>query len=205
MSTQTKKEILYLSRFKNGDPRAFTFFFDFYWEELYTVAYRHLQDEAISKDIVQEVFIQIWEKRHLLKEDYESLKPYFFKAIKNRILNHYATEKVRENIMEKMLYRMDKFTALSDNTHAQYQELENIVDRSIARLPKTMQAVYLLRNDNYSIQQIAQKLSIAEQTVKNHLYEAKKILKQDLTQRFADHDDIFLVLASVYLFHNFLT
>ncbi|MEN5197104.1 sigma-70 family RNA polymerase sigma factor [Sphingobacterium sp. PCS056] len=205
MSTQIKKEILYLSRFKNGDPRAFTFFFDTYWAELYILAYRHVQDEAISKDIVQEVFIQIWEKRHLLKEDYESLKPYFFKAIKNKILNHYATEKVRENHMEKMLYRMDKFTFLNDHTTAQYQGLENIVDLAVSRLPKTMQEVYLLRNDNYSIQQIAQKLNIAEQTVKNHLSEAKKILKQDLTKRFADHDDIFLVLASAYLFHHFLT
>ncbi|MEN5234099.1 RNA polymerase sigma factor [Sphingobacterium faecium] len=205
MSTQIKKEILYLSRFKNGDPRAFTFFFDTYWEELYILAYRHLQDEAISKDIVQEVFIQIWEKRHLIKEDYESLKPYFLKSIKNKILNHYATEKVRENHMEKMLYRMDKFTFLNDHTTAQYQGLENIVDLAVSRLPKTMQEVYLLRNDNYSIQQIAQKLSIAEQTVKNHLSEAKKILKHDLTKRFADHDDIFLVLASAYLFHHFLT
>lgn len=83
-----------------------------------------MQDEAISKDIVQEVFIQIWEKRHLLKEDYESIKPYFFKAIKNKILNYLAKEKVRETIMEKMLYRMDKFTALNDNIHAQYQELD---------------------------------------------------------------------------------
>lgn len=205
MSTQTKKETLYLSRFKNGDPRALSFFFDCYWEELYAVAYRHLRDEAIAKDIVQEVFIQIWEKRHLIRDDYDSLKPYFFKAIKNRILNYYAKEKVRENMLEIMLYRMDKFTSLSEHNLAEYQKLEDIVDHAISKLPKAMRAVYLLRNDDYSIQQIAQQLNIAEQTVKNHLSEAKKILKQDLTRRFSDRDNIVLCLMTVYMFHNLLT
>lgn len=56
--------------------------------------------------------------------------------------------------MEKMLYRMDKFTFLNDHTTAQYQGLENIVDLAVSRLPKTMQEVYLLRNDNYSISRL---------------------------------------------------
>lgn len=205
MHTQAKKESIYLSRFKDGDPRAFTYFFDFYWEELYKLAYRHVQDEDLSKDVVQEVFVQIWEKRHLISEDYLSLKPYLFKAVKNKVLNYYASEKVRKNLMENMLYRMERFASLSDNRFAQYKELEDIVDDSVSKLPKAMKTVYQMRNDNYSIQQIAQQLDIAEQTVKNYLSEAKKILRQDVTQRFADHDGIILILASSFTLHNFLT
>lgn len=205
MNTQAKKEAHYLSRFKGGDPRAFSYFFDFYWEDLYTLAYRHVQDEDLSKDVVQEVFIQIWEKRHLISEDYISLKPYLFKAVKNKILNYYATEKVRKNVMESMLHRMEKYASLSDNQFAHYKELEDIVDDSVSRLPKAMKTVYQMRNDNYSIQQIAQQLDIAEQTVKNYLSEAKKILRQDVTQRFADHDGIILILATSFMLHDFLT
>ncbi|WP_312186741.1 sigma-70 family RNA polymerase sigma factor [Sphingobacterium sp.] len=193
-----------LSRFKDGDPKAFTYFFDLYWEELYTVAFRHLREEAQAKDLVQEVFIHIWEKRQLINSDYTSLKSYLYKSVKNKILNFYATERVRKQVLEKSVERMELFSNLDDHNLAKYKALEAIVDNSIDKLPKLMKSVYLMRFDNYSIAQIAQELNIAEQTVKNYLSDAKKIMRNELTQRFADHDSIYLLFASSYILHYYL-
>ncbi len=162
------------------------------------------QEEAQAKDLVQEVFIHIWEKRSLINSEYYSIKFYFHKALKNRILNYYATERVRKQVLEKSVERMESFSNLDTQAFARYQALEAIVDDSISKLPQLMQSVYLMRSDNCSIAQIAKELNLAEQTVKNYLSEAKKMMRNDLTQRFANHDSIFLALAGSYLLHYYL-
>lgn len=203
-TTQANVDNHYVSRFKKGDPKAFTYFFDLYWEELYTTAIRHLRDEDIAKDLVQEVFIHIWEKRHLINVKYNSLKFYLQKSLKNKIFNHYAMERVRKQVLDQAIERMELFTHLDDHTLAKYRALETIVEDSIGRLPKLIRSVYLMRYENYSITQIAKELNLAEQTVKNYLSEAKKTLRKELTQRFADHDSIFLLVISSSLLHYYL-
>lgn len=183
---------------------AFAYFFERYWEDLYTVAFRHLREEDQAKDLVQEVFIHIWEKRSLVSTEYSDMKFYFHKALKNKILNYYASERVRKQVLEKSMERMEAFSNLDSQAFAKYKALEAIVDDSIGKLPKLMKAVYLMRSDNYSITQIAKELNLAEQTVKNYLSEAKKIMRRELMQRFADHDSVFLLLAGSYLLYDYL-
>ncbi len=203
--TQTKAndESTYISRFKNGEPEAFTFFFNCYWQELYIVAYRHMRDEDTAKDLVQEVYIQIWEKRDLINDNYISLRPYFFRTLKNRILNYYASEKVRKEVVEQMLLRMESIVRAGDSTTV-YRHLESIVEESISNLTGLMKTVYQMRADNYSISQIALQLGIAEQTVKNYLSESRAILKKELTKRFADHDNLLIFMIASSFIHDFL-
>ncbi|PVH24320.1 RNA polymerase sigma factor [Sphingobacterium corticibacter] len=203
--TTPMEESTYITRFRDGDPMAFTYFFDSYWEQLYTIAYRHLQDEDTAKDIVQELFIHLWERRTLISTDYPTLGPYLFKALKNKILNYYALEKVRKQVLDQAIQRMDTFTRSGGSTMQHYMQLEEIVDSAVAKLPKLVQAVYLMRLDDCSISQIAQTLNIAEQTVKNYLSDAKRILEKDITKRFADHDVILFFLTNSFLLHNYLT
>ncbi|MGJ1430770.1 RNA polymerase sigma factor [Sphingobacterium spiritivorum] len=204
-TTRLRIESSFLARFKEGDTEAFTYFFNTYWEELYTVAYRHVQDEGLSKDVVQEVFIHIWERKHLINTEHGSLKPYLFKAVKNKVLNHYASEKVRRQVLDQVMLRMESMAHEEQYNPDTYRKLEKIVDEAVATLPPLVQTVYLMKNDNYSIKQIAQTLNIAEQTVKNYLTDARKKLQQDLTQRFADHDLILIFLISSSIVYNYLT
>ncbi len=203
-TTQAKFDNHYVLRFKEGDSIAFAYFFERYWEDLYTVAFRHLREEDQAKDLVQEVFIHIWEKRSLVSTEYSDMKFYFHKALKNKILNYYASERVRKQVLEKSMERMEAFSNLDSQAFAKYKALEAIVDDSIDKLPKLMKAVCLMRSDNYSITQIAKELNLAEQTVKNYLSEAKKIMRRELMQRFADHDSVFLLLAGSYLLYDYL-
>ncbi|HAK31511.1 MULTISPECIES: RNA polymerase sigma factor [Sphingobacterium] len=203
-TTEANVDSHYVLRFKEGDPIAFAHLFERYWEDLYTVAFRHLREEDQAKDLVQEVFIHIWEKRSLVSTEYSDIKFYFHKALKNKILNYYASERVRKQVLEKSMERMDAFSNLDSQAFARYKALEAIVDDSIDKLPRLMKAVYLMRSDNYSITQIAKELNLAEQTVKNYLSEAKKIMRYELTRRFADHDSVFLLLAGSYLLYDYL-
>jgi len=201
----TSIESDYLIRFREGDSQAFTYFFDRYWEELYRRAFQHVQDEELAKDVVQEVFIHLWERKHLINTDYSSLKPYLWKAVKNKILNYYASEKVRKQVWEQVAQRMDLFIDEGQYSPRDYERLEQLVDKSVSALPPLVKAVYLMRNDNHSITQIAQALNIAEQTVKNYLTEARRRLKQDLNQSFTENSLVMLFLSSAYIVHDLLT
>ena len=202
---QPSLESDYLTRFKAGDAQAFTFFFDRYWEDMYRRAYQHVQDEDLAKDVVQEVFIHLWERKHLIGTDYSSLKPYLWKAVKNKILNYYASEKVRKQVWEQVAQRMDIFIEQGSYDQRDYERLEQLVDKSVAALPPLVKAVYLMRNDNHSISSIAASLNLAEQTVKNYLTEARRRLKVDLSQSFTENSLVLLFLSSACLVHNFLT
>lgn len=204
-ANQPSIEAEYLTRFRDGDPQAFTYFFDLHWDELYRRAFQHVQDEELAKDVVQEVFIHLWERKHLIRTDYASLKPYLWKAVKNKILNYYAAEKVRKQVWEQVAQRMDLFIDEGQYSPRDYERLEQLVDKSVAALPPLMKAVYLMRNENHSITHIAQVLNIAEQTVKNYLTEARRRLKQDLNQSFTENSLVLLFLSSACLVHDLLT
>jgi RNA polymerase sigma-70 factor (ECF subfamily) len=117
-TTEANVDSHYVLRFKEGDPIAFAHFFERYWEDLYTVAFRHLREEDQAKDLVQEVFIHIWEKRSLVSTEYSDIKFYFHKALKNKILNYYASERVRKQVLEKSMERMDAFSNLDSQAFA---------------------------------------------------------------------------------------
>lgn len=189
----------HLIRFKEGNEKSFSYFFEAHWDEMYSVSYRHLQDEDLAKDIVQETFIHLWERRHLININYPSLKPYLLKAVKNKIFNYFTSEKARKQILDQVLLRMQVFIDEQDYTFKDYQNMENKLDTSIAKLPSMIKAVYILRADNTSISEIAEKLNIAEQTVKNYLTEARIRLKADLKQQVTDENLLLLfILHSVF-------
>lgn len=189
----------HLIRFKEGNEKSFSYFFEAHWDEMYSVSYRHLQDEDLAKDIVQETFIHLWERRHLIDINYPSLKPYLLKAVKNKIFNYFTSEKARKQILDQVLLRMQVFIDEQDYTFKDYQNMENKLDTSIAKLPSMIKAVYILRADNTSISEIAEKLNIAEQTVKNYLTEARIRLKADLKQQLTDENLLLLfILHSVF-------
>ncbi|WP_257668800.1 RNA polymerase sigma factor [Parapedobacter tibetensis] len=187
-----------LDRLRSGDTSAYTMVFRKYWEFLYAVAYRRLQDEALAQDVVQDVFMRVWDKRESLAFTPEYLEYYLLKAIKNRIINHFASQRVKAYVLEQVLHRMESMSA-QPYQPSRYLELERFLDEQVNTLPDTMRAVFLMRSDNLSIRAIASKLNIAEQTVKNNLTEASHRLRRSLRKKFADEEFAGLLVIAAYL------
>ena len=172
MQINSDKQLFNL--FKNGDEIAFTRIFNTYWEELFISAYHILKDEDSCKDIVQEIFITLWDRREEI--EIQNLKAYLLQAVKYRVF-----KKIREN--EKFGYFNDLYSNYENIQTVEYQyeftELSGSLNKAIKNLPeKCSEVFHLSRIEGLSNPDIAKKLGISVSTVENQIYKALKILKK---------------------------
>ena len=180
---------LLIERLSNDGERAFDYIYDLYWKQLFQYAYNRLQSEDAAKDIVQDVFVSLWNKKEGLKLN-SSLSAYLFSILRFKLINFYHANEVRK----QHALHINQYDHPSDNNIDQrvhVNEMNSILNSSIQNLPCKMKAIFeLSRVKGRSIRQISEQLNISEQTVKNQLSTALKRLKLN----FAD----YLTIAVVY-------
>lgn len=164
---------------KEGDWLAFTHVYNYYKATLYLQAFRVLKDENEARDIVQDVFTSIWEKREsfLLRT---SLASYLCTVVRNRVLNIIAHQKITSSYAESIQSFLDKGEFITDNIIRE-KELNYIIEKEIALLPEKMREVFLLsRNTDLSHKEIGKKSNISDKTVKKQVVNAVRILRLKL-------------------------
>ncbi|MDI5887250.1 RNA polymerase sigma factor [Flavobacterium yafengii] len=168
-----------LNLLKEDDQLAFTEIFERYSKILVNHAYKMLGNRDEANDVVQEVFLSIWNKRYELTLT-GSLSSYLYKATKNRILNHIAHEKVVSRYADSISNFIENSYVLADS-NLREKELEAIIAREIALLPEKMREVFLLRKvEELSYDEIALQLNITDKTAKQQVYNSLKILRGKL-------------------------
>lgn len=167
-----------IHQLRQGDEAAFNTIYDRYHALLYTYAFKLCKQEDTAKDLVQELFISLWNNR-LTHDIPSSLRGYLFSAIRYKFLNIV----VREQAFSRYLEEFASYIP-GDGIHADdgllLKELIVQVEKLAATLPGKMGAVFLLsRVENFSNHEIAEALHISEKTVRNLLSEASKIVRND--------------------------
>lgn len=165
---------------KNGDHKAYTVIFDRFYGLLFIHACKTISDQETAKDVVQELFEVLWARRESLYFEH-SLSAYLYAAIRNRIINRIAHQKVQNKYIDSLRDFMDKDNYLSDY-RIREQEMKKIIEGEIAALPGKMREVFELSRKHYlSYKQIALKLQLSEQTVRTHVKKALRILRPKLS------------------------
>ena len=164
---------------KHGDKYAYTEIFERYNELLIRHAYRILADKEDVNDVVQDVFLTLWQKRSDI-EFKISLLSYLSVSVRNRIFDLLSHKK----IVLKYAAHINKFLVegynITDN-EVRERELGKIIEREIEHLPAKMRTVFLMnKKEGLSYKEIAIKLNITDQTAKQQVYKALKILKPKL-------------------------
>lgn len=169
-----------------------------YWEDLYVLAYRRLRDEDLAKDIVQEVFVYCWKQKDVILIK-ESLEAYLRAALQYQIIAHFRKEKIQSRAFSYLYERMiDMNTEMRDLLTE--KALSQTLQGELEQMPKTMQEVFQLRIQDYSVDEIADSLNLAQKTVKNNITLGTHRLRKALMKRFPeDHIVIALVLSSLLL------
>ncbi len=191
----TDKELL--ERIKNDDPRAFEQLFNQYWQELYVLAYHRLPDEEAAKDLVQDIFVKCWERRESL-EVHTSLKNYLRTALKHRIIQWSMRAELHQQAVDHLFRRMDE-TVYTIIDIMQADELKQTIAQVLSAFPETMQRVFALKAEQYTVGEIAQALGLAEQTVKNNSTEALKRLKVVLSEKHPDITRSFFAILLLFI------
>lgn len=164
---------------KKDDENAFSEIYSRYADSLAGFANSKFFDEEDGRDIIHDVFVKLWQERTQLKVD-RDLKAFLFKLTRDRIV-----DKIRKNITRR------EYTTMVDSLAARYEatieqkiaakEIAQSIETSLDELSPRVKEIYLLsREENLSISEIADKLQLSEQTVKNQLSTALKHLRQSL-------------------------
>jgi RNA polymerase sigma-70 factor (ECF subfamily) len=172
-------EIELIVLIKEGDIRAFDEFYKRNWRVLYQTAYRSTSSQEDAKDLVQTVFISLWNCRQNLNPDAYT-PSYLFRILKNNIINFYKQDSARKKRLEKLLY-LDEANQYTNEDNLMAKELSIVIDGEIRELPRKMQEVFILsRQQHLSVNEISETLNITPRTVKNQLSNALKILRTKL-------------------------
>ena len=169
-----------LTRLKSGDMLAFDKVYELYSHKLFSFVFKILKNEADTDDIVQEVFVRIWESRDKL-EDYKLLNSYIFTIAYNN-----SIDLIRKRINNNKYLEHLKYSAVINATpnlisEIEFNELNTQVQKLIAKLPERQKQVYLLhKEEGLTYSEIAEKLGISKNTVENHIAKALKYLRQNI-------------------------
>jgi RNA polymerase sigma-70 factor (ECF subfamily) len=164
---------------KEGDQSAYTEIFRRYAPLMVSHAYRLLGDRDEANDVVQDVFLALWQ-RHASLELITSLSSYLYTAIRNRVFTRMSHEKVVSRYADSIVEHMGKAFTLSDDDFMA-RELQKLIDEEIAVLPEKMREVFLMyRKEELSYAEISERLGISDKTAKQQVYNATKILRSKL-------------------------
>src|SRR5690606_34163503 len=157
-----------LALLTQDDGKAYAEIFDRFWPLLQRFSWRMLADQQEATDIVQDVFVVLWEQRRRLEPD-RSLRTYLYTVTKNLILIFIR----RAKVVSKYLDHQQAFTQANVNPteEAIYEkELAERIESSLATLPpKARKAFELSRFEQLSYREIATKMDITDSTVKQHI------------------------------------
>ncbi len=174
-----------LDALKRNDQSAFEYLFKTYYPRLYGYGIRFIGEDDVTRDIIQECFIKIWEKRQLLKAI--SLSSLLFTMVRNACLNHLKHKAIVEkhqisylaNIRgEERLYNLDfQFDA---DKKLLYDDLQQQIQTVMANLPERSREVFAMsRFEGLKNREIAEKLGISTTAVEKHISRA--------IRQFSDH------------------
>jgi RNA polymerase sigma-70 factor (family 1) len=156
-----------------GNREAFEALYHRHWSLLYRTAWKILDDREVAKDLVQEVFISLYENAG--RKQIENVGGYLFQSIKYKCFMHIRAG----NISEKHLHRMASLEA-SNVVEDEYNalELQHILEQGIAALPEKCREVFCLsRFEHHTNKYIAEQLNISTKTVEHQITKALKALR----------------------------
>jgi len=168
-----------LLRLKSGDYQAFTQLYQRYSLRLLGRIIRLVKSEETAEEILQTLFLKVWERRDQIDAD-KSLKPFLFTIAQNLVYDHFRRMALDERFRNEFIkqYAEDYQHIEEELTFKQTQE--NVMN-AIKALPPQCQKVFILfKIEGKSYAEICETLNISKSTVNNHLTKANSLLKSNL-------------------------
>lgn len=168
-----------LTAIGQGDEGVFEQVFRKHYASLCAYGRSILRDADEAEEIVQTVFVSIWEKRMEI-EITQSLKSYLYRAVHNHCLNRIKHQKVREEHQQYAThYQETTYESVSQTVYK--NELERQLSIAIEKLPEQCRIIFKMsRFDELKYQEIADRMGLSVKTIENQIGKALKILRTEL-------------------------
>ena len=163
---------------KEGNENAFTALYQTYWAKVYNFSRLYLTSSTEVEEVVQDVFVKVWEARIFIKEN-ENFKGFLFIITRNIIFNQFR-KSFNENAYKLAILKSSSETyGIEEEMEA--SDLQSYINKLIEELPPRQREVFQMSRDQHlSYKEIAQQLDITEKTVERHINEALKFLRKNV-------------------------
>ena len=172
---ENEKELLLL--LSKGNQEAIKLIYQKYWQRLFLSAYNILRDKEACEDIIQEIFIELWQKRETLRIT-SSLGAYLFASTRYQVFHFIRKSPGRPELFENL---EERFLTGAPDIPLYVKDLQQRIDIAVEGLPEKCRDIYKLsREQDLSYKAIADHLQISPKTVENQLSIAFKKLREAL-------------------------
>lgn len=163
-------------KLKRGDLEAFDFLYELYANRLHAFGMKYLRSEADAEELVQSVFIKLWENRKKVDSEL-SFRSYLFTIAYNDICKLFRQKKYLKKYVEETLYGSELFSSASEDS-SDYRSVLREVDRIIALMPEKQKKAFLKSKlEGKTSKEVATELGLTAATVDNYVSAALKTLK----------------------------
>ena len=177
MEEATIRDEELLIRMRNNNEEALAILYRRYWEILFRKAYALLKDEPACEDIIQEIFVRIWNNRHSLVIT-ASLSAYLSASVRYEVIRKIKAGKVHADAFAALA---NQYQQVSSQEQIEQKELIDHINSIVNQLSAKCKQVYKLsREEQMSHKEIAALLQISPKTVENHLTKALRELRYSL-------------------------
>ncbi len=173
MSEKMEDQQLVLS-LQKGNVAAFDSLFEVYSPKLYGFAFKYFRNEADAEELVQEVFVKVWENRQSLKTEH-SFKSYLFTIALNQIRKYFNKKSVSLRYLES-LQQEPEFSdySVTEDYESILQKLNSIIEQ----MPSRRKEIFIKSKlEGKSAKEVAAELNISPGTVDNQVSEALRFLR----------------------------
>jgi RNA polymerase sigma-70 factor, ECF subfamily len=166
---QDEKQLILL--LKQGNEKAFTMLFSLYHARVYNLARKFLSLKEDAEEVLQTVFIAIWENRQQIDEE-RSFASYILTITKHWVFNTIRKSVYRQGYLDYLVRKGDPLDFVTED-EIQFNDLNTLIQKLISKLPPKRREIFILsRIDGLSYKDIAGQLGITESTVNTQLSKA---------------------------------
>jgi len=186
-------ETALLKRLKEGDTIAFIQIYNRYNHPLYIFILRFVKLPEYAEDVLQDVFLKIWEIRERINPEL-SFNAYLYKISRNKVFK-LLKKIVTDNAMQIQLMTQLETATEAPHLKLQWKQYNDLLHKAVNQLPPQRQKVFkLCREQGKSYEEVAEELGISRNTIKEHMVAAMKSIKEYIFQ----HGELSLVLLFFY-------
>lgn len=167
---------MFLEELNKQSSKAYQQLYKDYYRVLVLYAQNFLSTQESAEDIVQQLFITMWEKQTKFLS-LPSLRVYLYNAVRNASLNYLKRENVEARYIEQLVNTFHEFTDEEDTLE---EELYQLLYQTIDKLPNRCRAVFLLHMEGKRNDEIAEALEISVGTVKTQKKRAMRFIREQM-------------------------
>lgn len=169
-----------LSRIAQGDAEAFRLLYDRYWKDLFTLAARMLRGEEEAADVIQDVFLSLWQRRAEL-DIQGSLAAYLHSSVRYKVRDYIAKNITRRDYLALLTDTAVNTLPPSSQLRLELKEVQQAIQTTVSKMPARMREAYLLRRGQHlSYAEIAEKMGTSPETARKQVQQALLLIKNTL-------------------------